>query len=372
MMTDCLIIGGGAIGMLTALELHKHGLSVSLLDRGATGQEASWAGGGILSPLYPWRYEDAVTQLARWSQAQFPEFFQFLADNTGIDPEYSRNGFLILGETDAPQASAWATQHGYLMQEVDAQQILELEPRINTQHLDTGLYFPEVGQVRNPRLVKALRQALENAENIQIHEYTEARRLIISDNKIHGVETPDSKLLAEHVVIAAGAWSARLLKELDLEISVTPVRGQMIMYQSEPDFVRRILLAHNRYIIPRQDGRVLIGSTLEQAGFNKITTEQALQDLQQTAKSLIPDINHFRVEKHWAGLRPSSPNSVPYIGQYPGISGLYLNTGHFRNGIVLSLASARLLCDLILQRPPIFDPIPYAIGSQRSASGTFA
>lgn len=367
---DCLIIGGGAIGMLTALELHKNGLKVKLLDRGATGQEASWAGGGILSPLYPWRYDAAVTKLAHWSQTHFPDFLHQLAQDTGIDPEYSRNGFLVLSHEEEPQASQWAAQYGYRLETVEPQQVAELEPCFNPASLEAGLYFPAIGQVRNPRLVKALRQAIDNSD-IEVHEYTEAQNLIIQNGKIGGVETPHGRLEAEHVIIAAGAWSARLLKELSLAIAVTPVRGQMIMFHSEPDFVKRIILSHNRYIIPRRDGRVLIGSTLEKVGFNKITTQQALQDLKQIANELIPDLAQYRVEKHWAGLRPSSPNSIPFIGEYPGVKGLYLNTGHFRNGIVMSLASARLISDLILQREPIIDPSPYALDAQRPHADVF-
>jgi len=367
---DCLIIGGGAIGMLTALELHKNGLHVKLLERGATGQEASWAGGGILSPLYPWRYDAAVTELARWSQRHFPDFLQQLADETGIDPEYSCNGFLVLGQEEEPKVSTWAAQYGYELEKISTQHITEIEPCLNPQSVEAGFYFPNIGQVRNPRLVKALRQAIDN-NGIQVYEYTEAHQLLTEAGKINGVETSNGRIEAERVVIAAGAWSARLLKELSQPVTVTPVRGQMIMFHSEPDFVKQIVLADNRYIIPRRDGRVLIGSTLEKAGFNKITTQQALQDLKRTVDQLIPSLNQYRIEKHWAGLRPSSPKSIPYISEYPNIKGLYLNTGHFRNGIVMSLASARLMSDLILQREPILDPEPYVVNSQRSQSDDF-
>ncbi len=366
-MTDCLIIGGGAIGMLTALELASNGLKVSLLERSATGQEASWAGGGILSPLYPWRYQDAVTQLSHWSQQHFPDFLQQLLENTQIDPEYVRNGFLVLGTEEEEQAQQWAKQHAYSLETVDAQQVAELEPRLEAQNITAGLYFPDIGQVRNPRLVKALRQAVDHS-SIELIEYTEAQHLLMDKGRIQGVQTPNGKLHAEHVIVAAGAWSARLLKELGETIDVTPVRGQMLMYRATPGFIKRIVLAQNRYIIPRQDGRILVGSTLEKVGFNKITTQQALQDLQHTACTLMPELNQFRVEKHWAGLRPGSPNSTPYIGEYPGIHGLYLNTGHFRNGIVLSLASARLICDLIMQRSPIVDPTPYGLDAPRPST----
>ena len=134
----------------------------------------------------------------------------------------------------------------------------------------------------------------------------------------------------------------------------------MLMFKAAPGTVSRIVLEANRYVIPRRDGRTLFGSTIEEVGFEKQTTEAARDELYTIATQRFPILKEYPVEAHWAGLRPSSPAGVPYIGRHPGIDGLFVNAGHFRNGIVLGLASARLAADLVLGREPIVDPAPYA------------
>ena len=167
------------------------------------------------------------------------------------------------------------------------------------------------------------------------------------------------------MIITAGAWSGQLLNTIGTSLEVNPVRGQMILFMTQPGLISRIVLSNDRYIIPRRDGCVLVGSTVEHVGFNKSTTAIGLEELKYAAFELIPRLVDYSVEEHWAGLRPSSPNGVPYIGKHPTIEGLYINTGHFRNGIVLGLASAHLLADIILERPPILEPSIYALTTER-------
>ena len=144
-----------------------------------------------------------------------------------------------------------------------------------------------------------------------------------------------------------------------MQLPVKPVRGQMILYRAEPGVVQRIVLSQDRYVIPRRDGRILVGSTVEDVGFEKATTRAAMQELEAEARRIIPALANYPIEHHWAGLRPGSPHDIPYIMQHPRISGLFVNTGHFRNGVVLGPASARLLADILLQREPILDPLLY-------------
>jgi glycine oxidase len=354
---DCLVVGGGLIGMLTARELAQAGLSIGLVERGETGRESTWAGGGILSPLYPWRYPAAVSALATWSQTRYPALAEDLQAESGIDPEYQHNGLLILDTEEAEQAKRWAVQWQRSLELVNEGQIRELEPALGDVPAQ-AVWMPEVGQMRNPRLAQALRKSIEN-QGVHLFEHTPVKGLLLGETGVHGVLTEQGEFKADRVVIAGGAWSGRLLESTGVTLPVRPVRGQMILYRAEPDVVQRIVLSRDRYVIPRRDGRILVGSTLEEAGFDKSTTPAAMQELEGEARRLIPALAGYEIEHHWAGLRPGSPHGIPYIMQHPRIEGLFINTGHFRNGVVLGLASARLLADILLERQPILEPAPY-------------
>jgi len=167
-------------------------------------------------------------------------------------------------------------------------------------------------------------------------------------------------LQADDVVLSAGAWSGDLLRTLGLELPVEPVKGQMILFKCAEDFLPSMVLAKGRYAIPRRDGHILVGSTLEHAGYDKTPTDEALASLKASAIELLPELEGAEVVGHWAGLRPGSPEGVPYIGRVPGHDGLWLNCGHYRNGLVLAPASCQLFADLLTGVEPIIDPAPYA------------
>lgn len=358
-MVDCVVIGGGLIGMLSAWKLRQSGLSVTIVEQGQCGMESSWAGGGILSPLYPWRYAAAVTALAQWSQAHYPNFIQQLHENSGIDPQLQKNGLLILDTEEASAASSWAQRWGYQLQQIEADKIHSLEPALAENEIpESALWLPEVAHVRNPRLLKSLKKAIVN-QGVEIREHCVVDQLELKAGAVQAVRTENGSLRTEKVVIASGAWSGKLLASIGLTLPVRPVRGQMLLYRGQPDVVSRIVLSQDRYLIARRDGRVLVGSTLEETGFDKSTTESALKSLAASALRLIPALGKYEIEYHWAGLRPASPDGIPYIGAHPDIAGLYINTGHFRNGVVLGLASSQLLAEIMLGREPIIAPQAY-------------
>ena len=361
-MSTCLIIGGGVIGLLTARELCMAGMKVTLIDRQQTGRGSSWAGGGILSPLYPSRYPASVTRLARWSQATYPGLAALLAADTGIDPEWNENGLLILS-ADIAKALHWGKLSGSRVDLIESSAIARIEPELALS-LTEAIWLPRIAQIRNPRLVKALRCDLEQ-RGVTIVEGIEARGVLLIKGQARGVETSNGRIETEQVIVCAGSWSGQLFSEQAIQIPVAPVRGQMILFRTRPRLISRISLYQGRYIIPRQDGRVLFGSTLEYTGFDKATTQEARAELHAKAVSMFPSLKDFPIEKHWAGLRPGSPNGIPFIGPHPEIEGLYFNTGHFRNGVVLGPASARLLADIILQRQPVLSPEPYDLLADR-------
>ncbi len=347
-MTDCIIIGGGLIGMLSARELKKSGLNVLLLEKGELGKESSWAGGGILSPLHPWRYSHEVSQLASEGHRHYPQFAQELYAESGIDPEYIRCGMLVLNSEQQKEALAWAREWSMNLSIIEGgNKIQTLQPGLAAS-FDNGLWMPDVAQMRNPRLIKAARGSLDT-QNIEYKEHVQVEKLNVVNGKIKGVIANGKTWQADKVLVAGGAWSAEILKPYLQVPDIQPVKGQMVVFKGQPGLLKCILLAENRYLIPRKDGRVLCGSTIEHSGFDKSTSEEVKQDLLHSATEIFPALAQLQIEHHWAGLRPGSPQGVPTIAAHSEIEGLYINAGHYRNGVILGLGSARRIAEIITQ-----------------------
>ncbi|MDX5297543.1 MAG: glycine oxidase ThiO [Gammaproteobacteria bacterium] len=357
MTKQAIVVGGGAIGMMQARELALSGWQVQLVERGLCGREASWAGGGIISPLYPWRYAEPVTALARWSQGYYGNLVESLEAESGIDAELTRHGLLMLDVDDQAVALNWSGAPNWL-ERIDTDALYRLEPQLAAGY-EGGLWMAQVASIRNPRLLRALRTSLERLPQVRILEGCRVDALITQGERVTGVQTSDGDFHADAVIVTAGAWSAGLLDPLDIRLPVVPVKGQMMIYRAEPGTVRRVVMQAGRYVIPRRDGRVLAGSTLEFSGFDKTTTSEARETLAQTAESLYPILAKCPVEQQWAGLRPGAPEGIPFIGAVASAPGLYLNTGQFRNGLVLAPASVRLLTSLLNDETCPVDPQPY-------------
>jgi glycine oxidase len=357
--SSTLVVGGGVIGLLGALELARAGEPVVVLERAEAGRESSWAGGGIVSPLYPWRYDSAVGALARWSQHYYPQLAGRLLAATGVDSEVHATGLYWLDLQDESQALDWARRESYGLCSVALEAVREAVPPLGGG-FSSAIYLPGVANVRNPRLLKALRAALKAMSNVTLLEHSEVQGFLREGERVAGVRLESGEIRAARVVLSAGAWSGQLLETLGLRLPVEPVKGQMILYRCAEDFLPAMVLAKGRYAIPRKDGHVLVGSTLEHAGFDKTPSGDALVSLKASAEELLPALAEAEVIGHWAGLRPGSPDGVPYIGEVPQCPGLWLNCGHYRNGLVLAPASCELLKNLMLGETPIVDPAPYS------------
>ncbi len=348
-MTDFHIIGGGVIGMMTAKELVDAGATVTILDRKSFAQESSWAGGGILSPLHPWRYPKPVNELTYRSQAVYPSYCRFLLAQTGIDPEWIQSGLLI--HDAAQELSAvkqWLTEYPTRHELLVGSDIRVYEPNLSA-HSSHAILLPEVAQVRNPRLTQALKHYLM-LKGVEIKENCEVLRIACSQSRVKHIDTVSGKMAVRQLIVASGAWSAKILATAGTRIPIRPVKGQMLLYYDEKQRVKNITLAEDHYVIPRRDGHILVGSTTEYTQFNKSTTANGLKELKSFAEKWFPFTRELAVVQHWAGLRPGTVDGVPYIGQVPGIIGLFINAGHFRNGVVTGPASAQLLADILLKR----------------------
>ncbi|MDP2433046.1 MAG: glycine oxidase ThiO [Pseudomonadota bacterium] len=352
-MNSCLILGGGINGLLSALMLQQAGLEVHVLEQGVTGRASSWAGAGILSLLLPWNYGLEVNALARRGQALWPEWAERLRAASGIDPEYIPCGMAVLDVEHRDRARAWCDAHGEAVAQLPFAFAHMAETAGNV------LWLPNVAQARNPRVMRALRAAALRA-GIALHEHTPATRLHIEGARVAGVETPRGVFSADSVVVTAGAWSARLLAETGHAPTITPVRGQIILLKAEPNLLPGILYRHGHYLVPRADGFILAGSTLEEVGFDQTTTPQARTELLDFAYSAMPALRRAEIVTQWAGLRPGSPGNVPTIGRHPELENLYLNSGHFRYGVTMAPAAGEVLLHRMLGTAVSVDVAPYA------------
>jgi glycine oxidase len=324
-----IIVGAGVVGCLTAMSLHKKGAQVTLIERGELGAESSWAGGGILFPLLPWDYAASVNELALTGAAMYPALVSELISTTGIDPEYTISGLRALPPIDRVIAEQWCAENDVEL-EVD----------------DGALWLPSVAQIRNPRLIQALKRWLE-LNRVPIVT-TEVIPLSPQQDRVTKLHTRQGRGLdCDELVITAGAWSQAVLGSHALSVALKPMRGQMLLYRQAAGLLREILYCNDFYLIPRRDGHILAGSTVEDVGFDKTTTAQAAEDLRRKAARLLPALAHQKPIQHWSGLRPGSPDNIPVIARHPALENVWLNTGHFRYGVTMAPASAEILMCLM-------------------------
>jgi len=358
--TDITLIGGGVIGLLTARAFVNAGASVTIIDKALLGQESSWAGGGILLPLYPWRQADAISQLAVQSLSLYPDLASQLLADTHKDPEWTPCGLLITKNPDITEAIHWCQHHGIRFQHAEASLFNALVTQANQP-----LWLPDIAQARNPRLVKSLKQDLLN-KGVNIIEHCELTAIRQVQNTITHIETNLGIYPVKDVIISAGAWSGQLFQKLFKGLiaspTIAPVKGQMLLFEAEVGLLPSMVLDGDQYLIPRRDGKILAGSTVEHDGFNKQTTEIARNNLTEFAIRLLPALKHAPLLHHWAGLRPGTELGIPYIDRHPEIRNLSINAGHFRNGLVMGPASAELMVDLLLKLPTSVAPEPYRLG----------
>ncbi len=367
-MSSCLILGGGINGLLCALLLRQSGLEVRVLERGAVGRESSWAGAGILSLLPPWDYGMEVNALAQRGRALWPEWAERLRVASGIDPEYRACGMVLLEVAQRDSALAWCMKHGEVA--LPLAEFPHPRPLSRWERGDSaqGLWLPNVAQARNPRVMRALREAALRV-GVSIHEHTPATRLLTLGARVSGVETPNGVFSADSVVVTAGAWTGGLLAEFGDAPAIAPVRGQIMLLKAAPGLLPRIVYRRGHYLVPRADGHILAGSTLEEVGFDKTTTTRARAELLDFAHSVMPALRQAEIVTQWAGLRPGSPGNVPTIGRHPELENLYVNSGHFRYGVTMAPAAGEVLLSAMLGAPCPVDPAPYAWTGQENRLG---
>ena len=364
-MSEFIVIGAGIMGLMISWELVQKNHSVSIIEKSEPGKEASWAGGGIVSPLYPWRYSDPITQLAQHANHAYPYLAEKLLEETGIESEYNHCGLYMLDSPQKDQALTWSQRVKNPIQEYPIDVLREEIPHLNKK-FKHALSMPHVGNIRNPRLLRAFHKALENHHLCQFYCHSEAQNLLTQHQTIRGVQTSKGPIWGDQVIVCSGAWTSLLSHTLGFQPEIKPIKGEMLVLSPSKGLVKNILLYQGKYLIPRLDGRIVIGSTLDDVGFDKQTTSHAQLRLLTAAYDIVPELEKLTIEKHWAGLRPGSPGGIPYIGESPEQKGLWVCAGHFRNGLVLAPGSINLLKSLLFNEHSEIDPAPFRINSQRS------
>jgi glycine oxidase len=357
---DVVILGGGVIGLTAAYFLARAGARVQLLDQGDLGQEASWAGAGILPPGNPRCAKTPFDQLRAQSVAMFPQLSAELKERTGIDNGYLRSGGLeFMGHSAEAAAEEWRGE-GIEVQRLSAEEVRAMEPAL-TNNAGAAFFLPEMAQVRNPWHLRAL---IENCRTLHVNLRPghAAHGFARQGERIRTVRTSQGEFTADQFIVAAGAWTDSLLAEVGCKLGVHPVRGQIVLLNYNKPNVQRILLWGARYLVPRGDGRILVGSTEEDAGFDKRTTAAGVQGLLELATALVPALAQAPVEKCWAGLRPGSKDGLPTIGRVPGCDNLFVAAGHFRAGIQLSPGTGFMLKEMVLGEKPTIAPEAFRVG----------
>jgi glycine oxidase len=346
---DVLILGGGVIGLTTAYFLAREGANVALVDRGDFGQQASWAGAGIIPPGNPKQAPGAFDLLRAVSSQMYPDLSGQLREETGLDNGYHVCGGLeLLDNGEEAAVAEWQTE-GIVFRKLDGSGLRRFEPGL-AGHVSQGYYLPDMAQVRNPRHVKALRAACER-RGVRLRPGCAVHTLVRRGDRVEAVETEQGRLVAGRFLVAAGAWSDELLQQAGWKPGIRPVRGQIALLNTGTPGTHPVLLQGKCYLVWRGDGRVLVGSTEEDAGFDARPTAAAIAGLLTFAAALVPGLARAHLERCWAGLRPGTPDGMPFLGEVPGCPNLYVAAGHFRSGIQLSPATALVMKELLLGQP---------------------
>lgn len=357
------IVGAGINGLISALELIEQGCSVTIIDQQQAGKAASWAGGGILSPMYPWRYPQAVNDLARYAKPMYQAWNEKLKPYTGIDFEIHDSGMLIFDKDDFEVGLNYADQQNNPIQQsqlLQHQQLKKINPKISS-NFDQALYFSQLANVRNPRLLQSISHYLKNHPHVIWHEHAQVRQLNSQFNHLNSAELSNGQYIkADHFIFSTGAWSARWSASFQLEIPVRPIQGQMLLFKTPTNWLPTMCMNKVMYLIPRKDGHIVCGSSMRDLGFDTTPDPHIRNKILEASIEMVPELANFPIVQEWAGLRPSSPQGIPFIGQIPELENAWANFGHFRNGLCMAPASAQLLRQLILKQPTFMDADAYS------------
>lgn len=371
---DAVVVGGGLVGCLASRALSAAGLSVLLCERGdALGRQASWAAAGMLAPQMEGAGrllaspDEAGKREAMWAlclaaRDGYRGFVHALEVETGRRIAYRDEGALVVALDEAAagdleDAARRQRERGLRAELLPGEEARRLEPLLAPQ-AHAALYLPDDHQVDNAALSEAAAAAVAASPRIQVRVGTAVRAIVAAGGRAAGVALDGDRIAAPVVVLAAGAWSGAL-EGLPRPLPVEPVKGQMAALHP-PAVPTRIVAGPGVYCVPRENGRLLLGATIEHTGFDTSTTDDAIAALVAAAATLLPSLEQAPVTSRWAGLRPGTPDGLPVLGEDPALPGLVHATGHYRNGILLAPLTSEIVRAVVAGAPPPVELSPFA------------
>lgn len=348
------IIGGGAIGLAIGWRLAQRGVPVTIYERGEAGHGASWAAAGMLAAgVETEPGEGDLAALNRRSLALWPEFAAAVEQASGLSVDLRREGTLMiaLNRDDAAQLRFtydFQREHGIALEWLSPREALAREPRLNPS-LAAAVYSPSDHQADNRMLVRALKRAFLAAGGT-LREHAPVSAVEVSAGRVTGLVVGDTRVEASIVVLAAGAWSGEIAGlPAEARAPVRPVKGQMLALKMDPasPLLRHVVWAPRAYLVPRQDGRLIVGGTVEEKGFDPALTAGGVFAMLEGAWRALPGVEELPIDEMWVGFRPGSRDDAPLLGP-SAVAGLVHATGHYRNGILLTPVTADLIAHYLL------------------------
>jgi glycine oxidase len=352
-----IVIGGGIIGASIAWRLMAEATEVVVLERACLGQEASWAAAGMIAPQAEALAAGVFFDLCLAARRLFDETVDRLT-------EYDTHGILYLALDFAERAelqsrARWHREAGAIVDELSGVEARRIEPAISPEAL-FALHFPDNRRVENRKLTQAYITAAIKA-GAQFREGVRVDSIAITGGRANGVRLHDGALLeADLVVVAAGSWSHHIRGLEADRVVLHPVRGQMLCFETRSRILTPAIFSMAAYIVPRRDGRILVGSTMEEAGYNKAVTLAGIEKIGRGALAMVPSLAELPFREAWAGLRPATTDLLPVIGHSPSVANVIWSTGHYRSGILLSALTGEVVADLVGGRTPSIDLAPFS------------
>ncbi|SDJ68981.1 glycine oxidase ThiO [Sediminibacillus albus] len=361
---EAIIVGGGVIGGAIAYNLAKRGKKVLLLEKDRLASQASSAAAGMLAAQAELSGCGQLFPLAKESRRMFPFLEEEIKKVSGVDIQLVNKGTLKPALTEAEEIACKQSiekyqEAGEQADWLTAEQAKKLEPNLSCA-VRGAMYIKKDGHVSAPHLTRGFLYAAA-VLGADIFEYEEVLSLQQQGGEITGVNTSKSSYLSPNVIIAGGAWSDKLLKETEAPLNTYPVKGECFSLLIQKPLLSYTIFSDGCYLVPKSGGRIIVGATVKQNTFDRTVTMKGIYSLMDKAKSLVPVIINAELEKAWAGIRPQTADALPYLGEHPALEGLFVATGHYRNGILLSPITGEVMADLVEKKTTGVDLTPFRL-----------